>query len=148
MPFLYNFGALIPKTITIMKKFIIALVAVVLGLSSCSKEASSGSKEAQLLGSWKFESLKSGSETLSAADLNAEGMVFTFKEGNTLEISVGNETISNPYSTSGNQLILGDSTMTFEVSSKKLVLTFTVPAELEDEEIGLTGTVKFNFKKL
>ena len=141
MPFLYNFGALILKTTTIMKKFIIALVAVVLGLSSCSKEA-------QLLGSWKFESLETGSETLSAADLNAEGMTFTFKEGGVLEISFYEETLSNPYSISGNQLILGDSTMTFEVSSKKLVLTFTVPAELEDEEIGLTGTVKFNFKKL
>ena len=141
MPFLYNFGALIPKNNNIMKKFIIALVAVVLGLSSCSKEA-------QLLGSWKFESLETGSETLSAADLNAEGMTFTFKEGGVLEISFYEETLSNPYSISGNQLILGDSTMTFEVSSKKLVLTFTVPAELEDEEIGLTGTVKFNFKKL
>ena len=141
MPFLYNFGALIPKNNNIMKKFIIALVAVVLGLSSCSKEA-------QLLGSWKFESLETGSETLSAADLNAEGMTFTFKEGGVLEIGFYEATISNPYSISGNQLILGDSTMTFEVSSKKLVLTFTVPAELEDEEIGLTGTVKFNFKKL
>ena len=141
MPFLYNFSALILKTTTIMKKFIIALVAVVLGLSSCSKEA-------LLLGSWKFESLETGSETLSAADLNAEGMTFTFKEGGVLEISFYEETLSNPYSISGNQLILGDSTMTFEVSSKKLVLTFTVPAELEDEEIGLTGTVKFNFKKL
>ena len=141
MPFLYNFGALILKTTTIMKKFIIALVAVVLGLSSCSKEA-------QLLGSWEFESLESGSKTFSAAELNAEGMTFTFKEGNILEMHFGNETTSNSYSTSGNQLILGDSTMTFEVRGKKLVLTFTVPAELEDEENGLTGTVKFNFKKL
>ena len=141
MPFLFNFDALIPKNNNVMKKFIIALVAVVLGLSSCSKEA-------LLLGSWKFESLETGSETFSAADLNAEGMTFTFKEGGVLEIGFYEETISNPYSISGNQLILGDSTMTFEVSSKKLVLTFTVPAELEDEEIGLTGTVKFNFKKL
>ena len=141
MPFLYNFGALILKTTTIMKKFIIALVAVVLGLSSCSKEA-------LLLGSWKFESLETNSETLSAADLNAEGMTFTFKEGGVLEISFYEETLSNPYSISGNQLILGDSTMTFEVSSKKLVLTFTVPAELEDEDLGLIGTVKFNFSRL
>ena len=37
MPFLYNFGESIPKTITIMKKFIIALVAVVLGLRHVQK---------------------------------------------------------------------------------------------------------------
>ena len=141
MPFLYNFSALILKTTTIMKKFIIALVAVVLGLSSCSKEA-------LLLGSWKFESLETGSETLSAADLNAEGMTFTFKEGGVLEIGFYEETVSNPYSISGNQLILGDSTMTFEVSSKKLVLTFVVPSVLEDEDLGLIGTVKFNFSRL
>ena len=58
------------------------------------------------------------------------------------------ETVSNPYSISGNQLILGDSTMTFEVSSKKLVLTFVVPSVLEDEDLGLIGTVKFNFSRL
>ena len=38
--------------------------------------------------------------------------------------------------------------MTFEVSSKKLVLTFVVPSVLEDEDLGLIGTVKFNFSRL
>ena len=56
-----------------MKKFIIAMVAVVLGFSSCSKEA-------MLLGSWELESIKMQGVTInvSEADMN---ITLTFKEG-------------------------------------------------------------------
>ena len=124
MPFLYNFGALILKTTTIMKKFIIALIAVVLGLSSCSKEA-------QLLGSWKFDSVTAtvgGTEmTATAEDLELEA-VLTFKENGKVEATLDGESGGEAnYTVAGNTLTLSDEdfSMSFEfsVNSKTLVLS-------------------------
>ena len=124
MPFLYNFGALIPKTITVMKKFVIALVAVVLGLSSCSKEA-------QLLGSWKFDSVTTTvgvtEMTYTAENLGLE-VVYTFKENGKVEATLDGESGGEVnYTVAGNTLTISDEDMSmsfeFSVNSKTLVLS-------------------------
>ena len=124
MPFLYNFGALILKTTTIMKKFIIALVAVVLGLSSCSKEA-------QLLGSWKFDSVTTTvgvtEMTYTAENLGLE-VVYTFKENGKVEATLDGESGGEVhYTVAGNTLTISDEDMSmsfeFSVNSKTLVLS-------------------------
>ena len=125
MPFLYNFGALIPKNNNIMKKFIIALVAVVLGLSSCSKEA-------QLLGSWKFESVTATAATgiemtISGEELGVD-MRFTFKEKGKVEATLNGESGGEAnYTVAGNTLTISDEEMSmsfeFSVNSKTLVLS-------------------------
>ena len=107
-----------------MKKFIIALIAVVLGLSSCSKEA-------QLLGSWKFDSVTAtvgGTEmTATAEDLELEA-VLTFKENGKVEATLDGESGGEAnYTVAGNTLTLSDEdfSMSFEfsVNSKTLVLS-------------------------
>ena len=124
MPFLYNFSALILKTTTIMKKFIIALVAVVLGLSSCSKEA-------QLLGSWKFDSVTTTvgvtEMTYTAENLGLE-VVYTFKENGKVEATLDGESGGEVnYTVAGNTLTISDEDMSmsfeFSVNSKTLVLS-------------------------
>ena len=124
MPFLYNFGALILKTTTIMKKFIIALVAVVLGLSSCSKEA-------LLLGSWKFDSVTTTvgvtEMTYTAENLGLE-VVYTFKENGKVEATLDGESGGEVnYTVAGNTLTISDEDMSmsfeFSVNSKTLVLS-------------------------
>ena len=124
MPFLYNFSALILKTTTIMKKFIIALVAVVLGLSSCSKEA-------LLLGSWKFDSVTTTvgvtEMTYTAENLGLE-VVYTFKENGKVEATLDGESGGEVnYTVAGNTLTISDEDMSmsfeFSVNSKTLVLS-------------------------
>ena len=147
MPFLFNFGALIPKTITIMKKFIIALVAVVLGLSSCSKEA-------QLLGSWKLDSVTAtvgGTEqTATAEDLGMEA-VLTFKENGKVEATLDGESGGEAnYTVAGNTLTLdvGDEeSMSFEfsVNSKTLVLSGNMGEFIGGDTV---STARMTFKKL
>ena len=139
MPFLFNFGALIPKTITIMKKFIIALVAVVLGLSSCSKES-------MILGSWKLDKIEAEGVTVNASKLGLD-VTLTFKDGNKLEMAQKQDgetlTESGTYSISGDTITVEDweLTATFEVTSDTLTITATDPeSELSE--------VKLYFKKL
>ena len=124
MPFLYNFDALILKTTTIMKKFIIALVAVVLGLSSCSKEA-------QLLGSWKLESITAtvnGIEMTIPGEQSGGDMRLTFKENGKVETTLNGESGGEAnYTVAGNTLTISDEDMSmsfeFSVNSKTLVLS-------------------------
>ena len=124
MPFLYNFSALILKTTTIMKKFIIALVAVVLGLSSCSKEA-------QLLGSWKLESITAtvnGIEMTIPGEQSGGDMRLTFKENGKVETTLNGESGGEAnYTVAGNTLTISDEDMSmsfeFSVNSKTLVLS-------------------------
>ena len=148
MPFLFNFGALILKTTTIMKKFIIALVAVVLGLSSCSKEA-------QLLGSWKLDTVTATVEGVertanAEADLGME-VVLTFKENGKVEASLNGESGGEAnYTVAGNTLTLnvGDGeSMSFEfsVNSKTLVLSGNMGEFIGD---GTVSTARMTFKKL
>ena len=124
MPFLYNFGALILKTTTIMKKFIIALVAVVLGLSSCSKEA-------LLLGSWKLESITAtvnGIEMTIPGEQSRGDIRLTFKENGKVEATLDGESGGEVnYTVAGNTLTISDEDMSmsfeFSVNSKTLVLS-------------------------
>ena len=146
MPFLYNFGALILKTTTIMKKFIIALVAVVLGLSSCSKEA-------QLLGSWKLDSVTATvggtEETATAEDLGMEA-VLTFKENGKVEATLDGESGGEAnYTVAGNTLTIADEDMSmsfeFSVNSKTLVLSGNMGEFIGDDTV---STARMTFKKL
>ena len=107
-----------------MKKFIIALVAVVLGLSSCSKEA-------QLLGSWKFDSVTTTvgvtEMTYTAENLGLE-VVYTFKENGKVEATLDGESGGEVhYTVAGNTLTISDEDMSmsfeFSVNSKTLVLS-------------------------
>ena len=124
MPFLHNFGALILKTTIIMKKFIIALVAVVLGLSSCSKEA-------QLLGSWKLDSVTAtvgGTEMTTPVEDSRLEVVLTFKENGKAEATLNGESGGEVnYTVAGNTLTISDEDMSmsfeFSVNSKTLVLS-------------------------
>ena len=145
MPFLYNFGALIPKTITVMKKFVIALVAVVLGLSSCSKEA-------QLLGSWKFDSLTTEVEgaqiTITAEKMQLDAVI-TFKENGKVEVTANGESEGEAdYTVAGNTLTInieGESTsFEFSVDSKTLVLSGKLDGLVEDD----LSKASITFKKL
>ena len=107
-----------------MKKFIIALVAVVLGLSSCSKEA-------QLLGSWKFDSVTAtveGMEMTTPAEELGVDMRFTFKEKGKVEATLDGESGGEAnYTVAGNTLTISDEEMSmsfeFSVNSKTLVLS-------------------------
>ena len=118
-----------------MKKFIIAMVAVVLGFSSCSKEA-------MLLGSWELESIKMLGVTInvSEADMN---ITLTFKEGNIVETSAG---VTSDYSIKGDKIIIENEgenlEFEFEVSGSKLVMTGNF--EIADSA---GGTVTLTFKK-
>ena len=145
MPFFYNFGALIPKTITVMKKFVIALVAVVLGLSSCSKEA-------QLLGSWKFVSLTAEAEgmqiTFTAEKMQLDAVI-TFKENGKVEVTANGESEGEAdYTVAGNTLTInieGESTsFEFSVDSKTLVLSGKLDGLVEDD----LSKASITFKKL
>ena len=146
MPFLYNFGALILKTTTIMKKFIIALVAVVLGLSSCSKEA-------QLLGSWKFDSLTAEAEgaqiTITAEKMQIDAVI-TFKENGKVEVTANGESeVEADYTIAGNTLTInveGESTsFEFSVDSKTLVLSGKLDGLAGDGDL---SKASITFKKL
>ena len=129
-----------------MKKFIIALVAVVLGLSSCSKEA-------QLLGSWKLESITAtvnGIEmTIPGEELGGD-MRFTFKENGKVETSINGESGGEAnYTVAGNTLTISDEDMSmsfeFSVNSKTLVLSGNF-GEIYGEESITNG--RMTFKKL
>ena len=129
-----------------MKKFIIALVAVVLGLSSCSKEA-------QLLGSWKLESITAtvnGIEmTIPEEELGGD-MRFTFKENGKVETSINGESGGEAnYTVAGNTLTISDEDMSmsfeFSVNSKTLVLSGNF-GEIYGEESITNG--RMTFKKL
>ena len=148
MPFLFNFDALILKTTTIMKKFIIALVAVVLGLSSCSKEA-------QLLGSWKLESITAtvnGIEmTIPGEELRGD-MRFTFKENGKVETSINGESGGEAnYTVAGNTITMdigeevGSISFEFSVTKDTLVLSGNFGEIFGDESI---TNGRMTFKKL
>ena len=146
MPFLYNFGALILKTTTIMKKFIIALVAVVLGLSSCSKEA-------QLLGSWKLESLTTevdGAQITITAEKMQLDAVITFKENGKVEVTANGESEGEAnYTVAGNTLTITDEDMSmsfeFSVNIKRLVLSGDMGEVVEESEM---TKATLTFKKI
>ena len=118
-----------------MKKFIIAMVAVVLGFSSCSKEA-------MLLGSWELESIKRQGVTIDVSETDMN-VTLTFKEGNIVETSAG---VKSDYSIKGDKLIIEidgeDFEFEFEVSGSKLVMTGNL--EIEDS---VSTTVTLTFKK-
>ena len=129
-----------------MKKFVIALVAAVLGLSSCSKEA-------QLLGSWKFDSLTAEAEgaqiTITAEKMQLDAVI-TFKENGKVEVTANGESEGEAdYTVAGNTLTInieGESTsFEFSVDSKTLVLSGNV-----SEISGDSGITKasITFKKL
>ena len=129
-----------------MKKFIIALVAVVLGLSSCSKEA-------QLLGSWKFDSVTTTvgvtEMTYTAENLGLE-VVYTFKENGKVEATLDGESGGEVnYTVAGNTLTISDEDMSmsfeFSVNSKTLVLSGNF-GEIYGEESITNG--RMTFKKL
>ena len=146
MPFLFNFDALIPKNNNIMKKFIIALVAVVLGLSSCSKEA-------QLLGSWKLESITAtvnGIEMTIPGEQSGGDMRLTFKENGKVETTLNGKSGGEAnYTVAGNTLTISDEDMSmsfeFSVNSKTLVLSGNF-GEIYGEESITNG--RMTFKKL
>ena len=129
-----------------MKKFIIALVAVVLGLSSCSKEA-------QLLGSWKLDSVTATvggtEETATAEDLGMEA-VLTFKENGKVEATLDGESGGEAnYTVAGNTLTIADEDMSmsfeFSVNSKTLVLSGNMGEFIGDDTV---STARMTFKKL
>ena len=146
MPFLHNFGALILKTTTIMKKFIIALVTVVLGLSSCSKEA-------QLLGSWKLESLTTevdGAQITITAEKMQLDAVITFKENGKVEVTANGESEGEAnYTVAGNTLTITDEDMSmsfeFSVNIKRLVLSGDMGEVVEESEM---TKATLTFKKI
>ena len=129
-----------------MKKFIIALVAVVLGLSSCSKEA-------QLLGSWKLESITA---TVNGIEMTIPGeqlggdMRFTFKENGKVETSINGESGGEAnYTVAGNTLTISDEDMSmsfeFSVNSKTLILSGNFGEIFGDESI---TNGRMTFKKI
>lgn len=129
-----------------MKKFIIALVAVVLGLSSCSKEA-------QLLGSWKLESITAtvnGIEMTIPGEQSGGDMRLTFKENGKVETTLNGESGGEAnYTVAGNTLTISDEDMSmsfeFSVNSKTLVLSGNF-GEIYGEESITNG--RMTFKKL
>ena len=129
-----------------MKKFIIALVAVVLGLSSCSKEA-------QLLGSWKLESITAtvnGIEMTIPGEQSGGDMRLTFKENGKVETTLNGESGGEVnYTVAGNTLTISDEDMSmsfeFSVNSKTLVLSGNF-GEIYGEESITNG--RMTFKKL
>ena len=129
-----------------MKKFIIALVAVVLGLSSCSKEA-------QLLGSWKFDSLTAEAEgaqiTITAEKMQIDAVI-TFKENGKVEVTANGESGGEAdYTVAGNTLTInieGESTsFEFSVDSKTLVLSGKMDGLAGDDDL---SKASITFKKL
>lgn len=129
-----------------MKKFIIALVAVVLGLSSCSKEA-------QLLGSWKLDSVTAtvgGMEMTSPAEDSGMEVLLTFKENGKVEASINGESGGEAnYTVAGNTLTISDEDMSmsfeFSVNSKTLVLSGNCSEIFGDERI---TNGRMTFKKI
>ena len=129
-----------------MKKFILALVAVVLGLSSCSKEA-------QLLGSWKLESITAtvnGIEMTIPGEQSGGDMRLTFKENGKVETTLNGESGGEAnYTVAGNTLTISDEDMSmsfeFSVNSKTLVLSGNF-GEIYGEESITNG--RMTFKKL
>ena len=129
-----------------MKKFIIALVAVVLGLSSCSKEA-------QLLGSWKLDSLTTevdGAQITITAEKMELDAVITFKENGKVEVTADGESEGEAnYTVAGNTLTITDEDMSmsfeFSVDSKTLVLSGDMGEVVEDSEM---TKATLTFKKI
>lgn len=120
-----------------MKKIIIAMIAVVLGLSSCSKES-------MLLGSWKLETIQMGNMTLDTGDTESDAVI-TFKDGEILEFTSAGLTESCPYTINDNKIIVNDEELEFEVNSKTLVLKGNL--NISDNE-GPKVAVVLTFKKL
>jgi hypothetical protein len=120
-----------------MKKIIIAMIAVVLGLSSCSKES-------MLLGSWKLETIQMGNMTLDTGDTESDAVI-TFKDGEILEFTSAGLTESCPYTINDNKIIVNDEEFEFEVNSKTLVLKGNL--NISDIE-GPKVAVVLTFKKL
>jgi hypothetical protein len=97
-----------------MKKFIIAVIAVVLGFSSCSKES-------QLLGSWELETIQMQGLTLNAKDAKLD-IVLTFKDGGVVDMSQSGYTESASYTINGNKIIIEGEEIEFELKGKQLIL--------------------------
>lgn len=106
-----------------MKRFLIIAAMAVFSLVSCSKET-------QIIGSWKCESMqvKAMGATL---DINFEeqgiNMVLTFKEGGVLETAstVPGEEIStetSTYSITEDDLIIDGISTPYELKGRKLVI--------------------------
>ena len=129
-----------------MKKFIIALVTVVLGLSSCSKEA-------QLLGSWKLESLTTevdGAQITITAEKMQLDAVITFKENGKVEVTANGESEGEAnYTVAGNTLTITDEDMSmsfeFSVNIKRLVLSGDMGEVVEESEM---TKATLTFKKI
>jgi hypothetical protein len=82
------------------------MIAVVLGLSSCSKES-------MLLGSWKLETIQMGNMTLDTGDTESDAVI-TFKDGEILEFTSAGLTESCPYTINDNKIIVNDEEFEFE----------------------------------
>ena len=118
-----------------MKK-IIAMIAVVLGLASCSTEL-------LLLGSWKLETIEAEGVSIDAAKVGID-LVITFKDGNVVEMTQSGYTETGAYEAKGNKLTIdGEETYEFYVSGK----TLTLKGYTEIGDYGENSEVTMTFKK-
>lgn len=99
-----------------MKKIIIAMIAVVLGLSSCSKESS-------LLGSWELETVQMNGTTINAKEAELD-IVLTVKDGGMFDITQSGYTESSSYTINRNKITIDgvEGEVEFELKGDKLIL--------------------------
>lgn len=117
-----------------MKKIIIAIIASLTVLSSCSKES-------LILGSWKLETIQLQGITVNAAEMGMD-VLLTFKDGNIVEMTTGGATETTEYIIKDNKIIVDDEEMEFELSGKTLILKGTF--EMGDSEGGM---ITLTFRK-
>ena len=125
-----------------MKRFILALVAVVLGLSSCSKED-------MLIGDWKFDSVsanQNGVQMTVSADQAGIDVVFSFKKNGKVETIIKGESEGEAtYKISGDTLTLTyeGETMSFKCSVTNDTLVLTGRMDILEGMEGREATLRF-----
>ena len=111
-----------------MKKFIVAMLAVVLGLASCTKESA-------LVGTWDLQEATmtyAGEKvTVTADELDMEWS-FTFKADGNCSMTLNGVTETGTCEVKGGQLLIDGTAFDYSVSGKTFKLKYNYGGEKMD----------------
>ena len=111
-----------------MKKFIVAMLAVVLGLASCTKESA-------LVGTWDLQEATmtyAGEKVTVTADELEMDWSFTFKADGDCSMTLNGVTTTGTYEVKGVQLLIDGTAFDYSVSGKTFKLKYYYGGEKMD----------------
>ena len=111
-----------------MKKLIVAMLAVVLGLASCTKESA-------LVGTWDLQEATmtyAGEKVTVTADELEMDWSFTFKADGSCSMTLNGATTTGTYEVKGGQLLIDGTAFDYSVSGKTFKLKYNYGGEKMD----------------